>query len=80
MRLLSFKNLYLWMLYGVNSYPCRGASLCSGNLHPDVVIHQERYIKTSKKLYFSELQKYHNGYEMLRVLHFVSSLLLDGHK
>ncbi|XP_057465766.1 uncharacterized protein LOC130755395 [Actinidia eriantha] len=38
-----------------------GASLCSGNLHPDVVIHQERYIKTSKKLYFSELQKYHNG-------------------
>ncbi|GFY85147.1 hypothetical protein Acr_03g0019210 [Actinidia rufa] len=38
-----------------------GASLCSGNLHPDVVIHQERCIKTSKKLYFSELQKYHNG-------------------
>ncbi|CAL5368723.1 unnamed protein product [Camellia sinensis] len=38
-----------------------GASLCYGNRHPDVVLHQEQCFKASKKVYYSELQKYHNG-------------------
>ncbi|XP_052180179.1 uncharacterized protein LOC127793480 isoform X5 [Diospyros lotus] len=37
-----------------------GASLCSGNLHPDVILHQEQCFKASKNSYYSELQKYHN--------------------
>ncbi|KAJ0053423.1 hypothetical protein Pint_02510 [Pistacia integerrima] len=37
-----------------------GASLCSGNLHPDAVLHQERCLKADKKAYYSELQKYHD--------------------
>ncbi|XP_044466407.1 uncharacterized protein LOC123196438 isoform X2 [Mangifera indica] len=37
-----------------------GASLCSGNLHPDAVVHQEQCLKADKKAYYSELQKYHN--------------------
>ncbi|KAL7212246.1 hypothetical protein ACSBR2_015007 [Camellia fascicularis] len=38
-----------------------GDSLCSGNLHPDAVLHQEQCFKTSKKSYYSELKKYHKG-------------------
>ncbi|XP_058179893.1 uncharacterized protein LOC131298438 isoform X4 [Rhododendron vialii] len=38
-----------------------GASLCAGNLHPDAVIHHGKCLKTSKKSYYSGLQKYHNG-------------------
>ncbi|KAJ9189784.1 hypothetical protein P3X46_001038 [Hevea brasiliensis] len=38
-----------------------GDSLCSGNLHPDAVIHQQLCIKSNKKAYYSEIQKYHNG-------------------
>ncbi|KDO45993.1 hypothetical protein CISIN_1g002232mg [Citrus sinensis] len=37
-----------------------GASLCSGNFHPDAVLHKERSLKADKKAYFLELQKYHN--------------------
>ncbi|XP_059669913.1 uncharacterized protein LOC132315599 isoform X2 [Cornus florida] len=37
-----------------------GASLCSGNLHPDAVLHQEQCLKANKKAYYLELQKYHN--------------------
>ncbi|XP_042975734.1 uncharacterized protein LOC122307135 isoform X2 [Carya illinoinensis] len=37
-----------------------GASLCSGSLHPDVVLHREQYLKAEKKIYYSKLQKYHN--------------------
>ncbi|KAI7999859.1 Nuclear factor related to kappa-B-binding protein [Camellia lanceoleosa] len=42
-----------------------GDSLCSGNLHPDAVLHQEQCFKTSKKSYYSELKKYHKGYVIL---------------
>ncbi|KAL5797298.1 hypothetical protein ACOSQ2_002118 [Xanthoceras sorbifolium] len=38
-----------------------GDSLCSGNLHPDAVLSQERSLKPAKKAYYSELQKYHSG-------------------
>lgn len=34
-------------------------SLRSGNLHPNDVVQKERQIRTSKKLYYSELNKYH---------------------
>ncbi|XP_057982541.1 uncharacterized protein LOC131167714 isoform X3 [Malania oleifera] len=37
-----------------------GVSLCSGDLHPDVVLHNEQCFKANKKGYYSELQKYHN--------------------
>ncbi|TYJ08407.1 hypothetical protein E1A91_A11G072700v1 [Gossypium mustelinum] len=37
-----------------------GASLCSGHLHPDKVIKEERRLKAEKKAYYSELQDYHN--------------------
>ncbi|GAV82808.1 hypothetical protein CFOL_v3_26259, partial [Cephalotus follicularis] len=37
-----------------------GASLCSGNLHPDRVLHQEQGLKADKEAYYSELQNYHN--------------------
>lgn len=36
-----------------------GGSLCSGNLHPDAIIHQEQCIKADKKLFYSEIQNYH---------------------
>ncbi|KAF6134008.1 hypothetical protein GIB67_038299 [Kingdonia uniflora] len=38
-----------------------GASLCSGNLHPDDVVCREKSFKTNMKVYYSELQSYHNG-------------------
>lgn len=37
-----------------------GASLCSGDLHPDAVLSKEQCLKTNKKAYYLELQKYHN--------------------
>ncbi|KAG8643879.1 uncharacterized protein LOC110626337 isoform X2 [Manihot esculenta] len=43
-----------------------GASLCSGNLHPDAVIHQEKCLRADKKAYYSEIQKYHN--DMIKYL------------
>ncbi|KAL3631010.1 hypothetical protein CASFOL_023994 [Castilleja foliolosa] len=38
-----------------------GASLCSGELHPDNIIREEKSLKAGKKAYFSDLQKYHSG-------------------
>ncbi|KAL6994533.1 hypothetical protein U1Q18_012635 [Sarracenia purpurea var. burkii] len=61
-KLAIILKLNLLVLYGVNSYSCRGASLCSGNLHPDAVLQQEQCFKTSKKSYYSELRKYHNKF------------------
>lgn len=46
-------------------YPCRGATLCSGNFHPDAVLHRELSFKANKKAYYSEFQKYHNEYVIL---------------
>lgn len=40
----------------------RGSSLCFGKLHPDNIIHEEQSRKTSKKAYYSDLQKYHDKY------------------
>ncbi|PRQ54356.1 putative nuclear factor related to kappa-B-binding protein [Rosa chinensis] len=37
-----------------------GASLCSGNFHPDAILHREQCLMTDKKVYYKELQKYHN--------------------
>ncbi|XP_011024756.1 PREDICTED: uncharacterized protein LOC105125823 isoform X1 [Populus euphratica] len=37
-----------------------GASLCSGNHHPDAVLCQEQHLKADKKAYYSKLQDYHN--------------------
>lgn len=49
-----------------NPYLKWGASLCSGYLHPDIVLNKERLLKASKKTYYSELQNYH--YNMIRDL------------
>lgn len=38
-----------------------GASLCSRNCHPDVVLCQELCSKANKRAYYSELQTYHNN-------------------
>lgn len=56
------------MFYCVTSYTLRGASLCAGDLHPDAVSHRGKCLKTSKKSYYSGLQKYHNGYVLWRAL------------
>ncbi|KAL6136011.1 hypothetical protein ACLB2K_061313 [Fragaria x ananassa] len=37
-----------------------GTSLCSGSFHPDVILHREHCLMTDKKVYYKELQKYHN--------------------
>ncbi|WCJ40243.1 hypothetical protein M5689_021173 [Euphorbia peplus] len=37
-----------------------GTSLCSGNLHPDSLIHQAQRTKSEQKTYYSEIDKYHN--------------------
>ncbi|XP_058737644.1 uncharacterized protein LOC131609849 isoform X2 [Vicia villosa] len=36
-----------------------GASLCSGELHPDMIVYQEQHLKSDKRAYFSQLQNYH---------------------
>ncbi|OWM67552.1 hypothetical protein CDL15_Pgr028415 [Punica granatum] len=36
------------------------ASLQSGNLHPDAVVHREQSLKAAKSAYYSELHRYHN--------------------
>ncbi|CAB4305899.1 unnamed protein product [Prunus armeniaca] len=37
-----------------------GASLCSGDFHPDAILRREQCLNTDKKAYYKELQKYHN--------------------
>lgn len=49
------------------TYTCRGASLCSGNLHPDAVDSEEQCLRANKKAYYLELQKYHNEYVMFSI-------------
>lgn len=43
----------------------RGTSLCSGELHPDNVLHKEQSLKASKKAYHVHIRKYHNEYGIL---------------
>ncbi|XP_062105316.1 uncharacterized protein LOC133816970 [Humulus lupulus] len=38
-----------------------GASLCSGDLHPDAICQRDQHLKTEKKAYYTELHKYHNN-------------------
>ncbi|KAL6508126.1 hypothetical protein OROHE_021668 [Orobanche hederae] len=38
-----------------------GASLCYGELHPDIILHEEQSLKAGRKAYYSDLQKYHYG-------------------
>ncbi|KAJ7976304.1 Nuclear factor related to kappa-B-binding protein [Quillaja saponaria] len=54
-ELLSGDNFHFGNLF------CKwGTSLHSGDLHPDVIIHREKCLKSDKKAYYSELHKYHN--------------------
>lgn len=52
--LLAGNNLY----FG-NPFPKWGASICSGDCHPDAVLRQEQCNKANKTAYYSELHKYH---------------------
>ncbi|EEF49329.1 hypothetical protein RCOM_1445020 [Ricinus communis] len=63
-----FGNPYLkWQVLKYDdSITLEGASVCSGKLHPDAVVHQEQCIKADKKAYYSEIQNYHN--DMIRYL------------
>ncbi|CAL0321592.1 unnamed protein product [Lupinus luteus] len=38
-----------------------GASLCLGDLHPDVIIDREQHLKSEKRAYYSQLHNYHKG-------------------
>ncbi|KAI3666073.1 hypothetical protein L6452_44711 [Arctium lappa] len=53
-ELLAGNNLY----FG-NPFPKWGASICSGDCHPDAVLRQEQCNKANKTAYYSELHKYH---------------------
>lgn len=55
--LLTGENLY----FG-NPFQKWSVSLCSGELHPDAILCQERRFTASKKSYDSELQEYYNEY------------------
>lgn len=69
MKLYLFMNLRSWFKVWLDCFCwkrcCRGASLCSGNLHPDAVLCQEQSLKADKKKYYSKLQDYHNEYGRL---------------
>ncbi|KAJ9564230.1 hypothetical protein OSB04_000196 [Centaurea solstitialis] len=53
-ELLAGNNLY----FG-NPFPKWGASVCSGDCHPDAIIRQEQRNKANKTAYYSELHNYH---------------------
>ncbi|KAF4397560.1 hypothetical protein G4B88_027300 [Cannabis sativa] len=38
-----------------------GASLCSGDLHPDAIRQRDQHLRKEKKAYYAELHKYHNN-------------------
>ncbi|CAK8532943.1 unnamed protein product [Lathyrus sativus] len=37
-----------------------GASLCSGDLHPDRIVDREQHLKSEKRAYYKQLHNYHN--------------------
>ncbi|KAJ7971788.1 Nuclear factor related to kappa-B-binding protein [Quillaja saponaria] len=43
-----------------NSFCKWGTSLCSGDLHPDVILRLGKCLKSDKKSYYSDLHNYHN--------------------
>ena len=49
-------------------YAFRGASLCSGDFHPDAILRREQCLKNDKKTFYNELQMYHNEY--VKLFHF----------
>ncbi|KAJ0667583.1 putative nuclear factor related to kappa-B-binding protein [Helianthus annuus] len=53
-ELLTGNNFY----FG-NPFPKWGASICSGDYHPDAVLRQEQCNKANKLAYYSELNEYH---------------------
>ncbi|KAI3825242.1 hypothetical protein L1987_06723 [Smallanthus sonchifolius] len=53
-ELLAGNNFY----FG-NPFPKWGASICSGDYHPDAILHQEQCNKANKVAYYSELHEYH---------------------
>ncbi|KAJ0692709.1 putative nuclear factor related to kappa-B-binding protein [Helianthus annuus] len=53
-ELLAGNNLY----FG-NPFKNWGASICSGDYHPDAILRQEQRNKANKVAYYSELQEYH---------------------
>ncbi|XP_048233797.1 uncharacterized protein LOC8273091 isoform X4 [Ricinus communis] len=57
-----------------NPYLKWGASVCSGKLHPDAVVHQEQCIKADKKAYYSEIQNYHNEYARHNMIRYLQKL------
>ncbi|XP_024962726.1 uncharacterized protein LOC112502936 isoform X2 [Cynara cardunculus var. scolymus] len=54
-ELLAGNNLY----FG-NPFSKWGASICSGDCHPDAILRQEQCNKANKIAYYSELHKYHS--------------------
>ncbi|KAK7336172.1 hypothetical protein VNO77_16705 [Canavalia gladiata] len=43
-----------------------GASLCAGDLHPDMIVNKEQHLRSEKKAYYSQLHNYHK--DMIRFL------------
>ncbi|XP_056846265.1 uncharacterized protein LOC108815149 isoform X1 [Raphanus sativus] len=37
-----------------------GTSVCSGKAHPDEIVYQEESLRTGKRRYYEDLEKYHN--------------------
>ncbi|XP_052722731.1 uncharacterized protein LOC108345574 isoform X2 [Vigna angularis] len=37
-----------------------GASLCLGDLHPDMIVYREQHLKSLKREYYSHIHNYHN--------------------
>ncbi|CAL0299264.1 unnamed protein product [Lupinus luteus] len=42
-----------------NPFSKWGASLCLGDLHPDVIVDREKHLKSEKRAYYSQLHNYH---------------------
>ncbi|KAE9619776.1 putative nuclear factor related to kappa-B-binding protein [Lupinus albus] len=42
-----------------NPFSKWGASLCLGDLHPDVIVDREQHLKSEKRAYYSQLHNYH---------------------
>lgn len=57
-------------------YICRGAALCSGYLHPDAILHRERWFRTNKRTYHAQLQTYHKEYAIFQSVFLLLLLLL----
>ncbi|XP_047178731.1 protein PFC0760c isoform X3 [Vigna umbellata] len=43
-----------------NPFTKWGASLCLGDLHPDMIVYREQHLKSLKREYYSHIHNYHN--------------------